>query len=402
MGKLRELEVSAWFKTGKRIAGRSDGNGLTFTLSPKGSASWVLRYRFAGRMRELTLGRYPERNLEAARKLALKERARIADGVDPLALRRKEKLALSRAKSFQELAADYMLRAAPDLAQTSQDEARRYLKKDLLPHLGSLRIEEVTGAEIVHMVEQVAKRSAASARRAFQIMSIIYAHGVAKHLAKSNPCAGLKLRAILGKNKPVREKVSLTAEELGAFLRALPACGLRIELALRIILATGTRKGELLSARKTDVDLEKALWTIRSENSKNGKEFVVPLAPAVVEWFRKLIAMAGSSQWVLPGRDPRIGANRATLNAAMSRLRLSQQFGPHTLRRTMRSHLSALGVDVIVAEKCLNHTLGGLIDVYDRGDYLEQRREALEPWASFLDHCEQGRPWNVAPLRAVA
>jgi hypothetical protein len=66
MGKLRELEVSAWFKTGKRIAGRSDGNGLTFTLSPKGSASWVLRYRFAGRMRELTLGRYPERNPDAS------------------------------------------------------------------------------------------------------------------------------------------------------------------------------------------------------------------------------------------------------------------------------------------------------------------------------------------------
>ena len=74
----------------------------------------------------------------------------------------------------------------------------------------------------------------------------------------------------------------------------------------------------------------------------------------------------------------------------------------HDLRRTARSHLGALGIDVIVAEKCLNHTLGGLVDVYDRGNYLPQRRKALELWTSFLVCCEEGRPWKVEPLRVVA
>ncbi len=64
----------------------------------------------------------------------------------------------------------------------------------------------------------------------------------------------------------------------------------------------------------------------------------------------------------------------------------------HDLRRTARSHLGALGVDVIIAEKCLNHTLGGLIDVYDRGDYLPERRKALELCASFLLACDLGKP----------
>src|SRR5262249_43190669 len=196
--------------------------------------------------------RYPEHNLEDARRLARRERVHLDEGLDPQAERRKRRLALSRAKTFEELAADYMVRAAPDLADTTRAEARRYLKRDILPQLGHLRIDEVTGAEIVHLVEYVAKRSVTSARRAFQITSVIFSHGVAKHLGKSNPCSGLRLKAILGKSKPVREKISLTPEELGAFLRALPACGLRIELALRILLATGARKGELLSARRTD------------------------------------------------------------------------------------------------------------------------------------------------------
>jgi hypothetical protein len=139
MGKLREADVGAWFMAGKPIAGRSYGNGLTFTLSSKGLACWVLRCRFGGRMRELTLARYPERNLEAARKLARKERVLINQGLDPQAKRRKEKLALSRAKSFEALSADYMLRATPDLAETTRDEARRYLRNAEIIYRGGAK-----------------------------------------------------------------------------------------------------------------------------------------------------------------------------------------------------------------------------------------------------------------------
>ncbi len=167
-------------------------------------------------------------------------------------------------------------------------------------------------------------------------------------------------------------------------------------------MATGARKGELLNARKTDVDLDGGTWTIPADHAKNGRAFVIPLAPQVVEHLRKLVALAGSSQWLIPGQDPREPASRELLNRAINALALDRKVAPHDLRRTMRSHLGALGVDVIVAEKSLNHAVGGLIDIYDRGDYLPQRRKALELWASFLACCEEGRPWNIEPLRAVA
>jgi integrase len=346
MGKLTQAKVDTWLKAGKPIPGRSDGSGLTFALSSKGTAAWTLRYRFAGRMRELTLSN--DANLQDARKAARAQRVLIDQGVDPQAERRKAKLALCQAKTFEELSADYMGRAAPDLGDATRDHTRQYLDRDILPRIGSLRIEEVTGAEIVHMVEQVAKRSDSAARRVFQITQVIFAHGIAKHLAKLNPCGGLRLKAIIGKARPVREKVSLSAEELGPFQRALPACGLRIGLALRVLLATGARKGELLNARKVDVDLDGATWTVPADHAKNGQEFVIPLAPQVLEQFRKLVALAGSSEWLVPGQDSRQPASREMLNRAINALGLDRKVSPHDLRRTMRSHLGALGVDVIV------------------------------------------------------
>ena len=80
-----------------------------------------------------------------------------------------------------------------------------------------------------------------------------------------------------------------------------------------------------------------------------------------------------------------------------------RRFTPHDLRSTARSHLAELGVSVLVAERCLNHTLGGLVAVYDQHDYLAERRAALETWAAFVLACEAGEPWrqgNVIPIRS--
>jgi integrase len=92
----------------------------------------------------------------------------------------------------------------------------------------------------------------------------------------------------------------------------------------------------------------------------------------------------------------------STLNAGLARLDGFRPFTVHDLRRTARTHLGKLGTDIIVAEKILNHTLGGLVQIYDRGDYLKERLQALELWTEFLAACEDGRSWNVEPLRQVA
>jgi integrase len=345
--------------------------------------------------------------LTEARKRAAAERVRVDQGVHIAEEKRKVKLDTASAGTFRGLANDYMARSATELSDSTKRETQRYLTKDILPRLGSLTARNVSGSDVVTMVERIATRSESVARRAFEIVSVVFSHGVAKHLVKDNPCAGLRLSAILGKRKVRRPRIKLTDEELRAALAGLPSLGRVNELAIKVLLATGVRKSELLQAQWKQLDLDGSKWTIPDVNSKTKKGFVIPLAPTVVEWFRELRKLAGSrTEWVLPGQSGPGRRNshmsRTTLNAALKRFDCdARAFSPHDLRSTARSHLAALGVDIIVAERCLNHSLGGLVAVYDQHDYMTERRSALELWANYLSQAETPKPWNVTALRAA-
>jgi len=403
MGKLTEAKITTW-KAAAAPINKSDGDGLTFTLSTAGTASWVLRYRVAKRQAELTLGNHPDMSLDAARKAARAARVKVDQGVDVAAEKRQTKAEAARAGTFRKLADDYLEKAGPALAPRSRAEIRRYLDKDILPRIGHLPAGSITGSDIVDVVERIAKRSDSVARHAFEILSVMFAHGVAKHFVLGNPCAGLKLTAILGQRPVRRERIMLTADELRRVMQALPKLGPVNEHAIKILLATCVRKSELLRAKWDHIDFEGAVWTVPDENSKTGKGFAIPLAPQVLAWFLVLHSAAGRSPWVLSGQQRHM--SRTTLNVALDRLKADgvREFSPHDLRSTARSHLTAqhIGVSMVVAERCLNHSLGGLVAVYDQHDYLAERRHALELWANFLAECEADRASNVTAIRRAA
>jgi integrase len=400
---LKDLNLRTWIKSGKPIA-KSDGGGLTFTLSVTGHATFVLRYRHQGKQREITLGAYPDLTLEAARAKASELRRQVNEGFHVAQEKQRKKLLDARATTFKDLAEDYMIRVAPALRESTREETRRYLDKDILPRLGALNLPDLNPSDVVKMTEDIAARSRTVARRAYEIVSTICTHGVSKHLLQQHPCAHLKVSSIIG-TQSRRDRIKLTRAELRAMLAALPTLGRSNELAVKIILATCVRKSELIKAQWPHLDLEHALWHIPAENSKTGKPFVIPLPALVLEWFEELKTLAGNSEWVLPAR--RRGAvsksgpiSVVTLNACLSRLDCdTRDFSPHDLRSTARSYLSELGVDVIVAERCLNHALGGLVAVYDQHDYLEERRNALNLWAAFIDQAERAEDWNVIPMK---
>lgn len=404
MGVLNEARLRAWYRAGQALKGKSDGEGLTFTLSKAGTATWVFRYRFAQRQRELTLGNYPDMALAAARIAARAARVKVDQGIDVASEKRTTKQDAARAGSFRQLAADYLERSAGALAEGTRDEWRRYLSKDIVPRIGHLAAAEVTGSDIVTLIERIAERSDSVARKSFSLVTVIFAHGVAKHFVKNNPCAGLKLSAILGQPPSKRSRVMLTEEELRRVLAQLPEIGRKNELALKILLATCVRKSELLRARRSEVDLSAGEWKVPDENSKEGRGFVVPLAPTVIQWFREMYALDRGSEWAVAGIRKGQHMARTTLNVAINRLEGLRHFSPHDLRSTARSYLTSqqIGVSLVVAERCLNHSLGGLVAIYDQHDYLAERRCALELWASFLATAEAGIPNNVSAIRRVA
>lgn len=410
MGKIKDVQIRNWIKAGEPVA-KADGDGLTFTLSAKGTAAWVLRYYVGGKRKEMTLGRYPDIPLAKAREKALEARAKIQGGVDVGREKRRTKQDEARAWTVRKLADDYLAKAAERLAEGTIAQRRQQLRDHLSPIIGHLAAKDVTPADIVDIAERAAGKSLHVARLVLITMRELFSHGVARHVVSANPCTHVKAKAVIGPRPVNRTRIMLTEPELRAMLPALPMIGRQNELAIKILLATCARIGELTRAEWEHVDFERREWTIPPEHSKNGKRFVIPLADAVVGWFADLHAVAFGSRYVLPVRSRRNEGDypmeATTLNAAINRLckdlgEKCRRFTPHDLRSTARSHLAAMGVDIIVAERCLNHSLGGLVAVYDQHDYMAERRKALEEWARFILACEAGKVWNVVPLRQAA
>ncbi|MDZ5457899.1 tyrosine-type recombinase/integrase [Azohydromonas lata] len=419
INRLNDKQIRAWMKAGAPVA-KADGGGLTFTLSAAGTAAWVLRYRHGGRARELTLGQYPDLTIQAARQRASKARAEIQRGTDVAREHQRAKAEAVAAKSFRELANDYMAKAFPKLADTTAKQRRQHIEGVIFPRLGAMAARDVTTADVVALLESVGKKKTANvAELVFTALSEIFRHGLARHAVTVNPCAGVSVAAICGRAEPRRKRLKLTEEELRELLPALPRIGPENTLTVKLLLLTCVRIGELARAEWQHVDFERAEWFVPEANSKTGRGFTVPLVPAAVALFKELRPLASGSRFVLPARQERrvrnhagadVPFNQRALNAMLHKLcddlgSKVRRFTPHDLRSTARSHLAALGASIIVAERCLNHSLGGLVSVYDQHDYLTERRAALETWAAFLQACESGVPWlresNVVQLRAA-
>ena len=411
MGTIRDVQLRNWVTAGKPVA-KSDGDGLTFTLSATGTASWVLRYRMSGKQRELTLGRYPDLSIAAARKLAAERRVEVQQGVDVARKKQKTKLESARAWTFKRLADDYLTRASERLSPLTIESRRQQLRDYVFGQIGHLSAVDVSPSDIVNIVERTGEKSLHVARLVLIAIREVFAHSVARHVVEGNPCAHIKAKAIIGAPPERRTRIMLTDAELIAMLAKLPEIGRQNELASKVLLATCTRIRELTQAEWKHVDFERKEWTIPPEHSKNKKRFVIPLTDQAAGWFMELHGLAFNSRYVLPVRQRHRGREgdgtmeATSLNAALDRLhdKLGEhcrRFTPHDLRSTARSHLGALGVDVLIAERCLNHSLGGLVAVYDQHDYLQERRKALDLWSARVGALERGEAVNVLPFKRV-
>jgi len=203
----------------------------------------------------------------------------------------------------------------------------------------------------------------------------------------------------------------LNDDEIKALLTALGKANRTVEFVTRILLSTAVRIQALMLAEWAHVDFEKKTWLIPpGDGRKSIREFVVPLTEQVIGYFQELKKIAGRSDYVVPvikkRKEGDYPMQPGSVNHALERVCADlgdkiRAFSPHDLRSTARSHLGALGVPVAIAERCLNHTLGGLIAVYDQHDYLVERRKALEQWSTKLDILEKIHN-NVVMLNQVA
>jgi integrase len=322
------------------------------------------------------------------------------------------------------------------------EAVRDVLDRDLLPALGDRPLKAVTTVECRDVIKSVVKRKApVHAGKVLAILKQLFSYAQGSGLTDRDPAAPLKARH-LGVENNASERW-LTDEEIALFWKALDVDAPLIEVsrrdartgkvqtyqqhiggltagtraALRLLLITGARTGELLLAKWEHVDLKAATWTIPVENqkltkkqAKQAKPFVIPLPPLAVDLFKTLKKEAKKSPWVMASEDSEEGHyTDKALGRAMRRLLSGKpplltlpggSASPHDLRRTMRTHLGKLRIAPHITERCLNHRLGRLIQIYDQGDYLEERREALDLWAAYVERLVDPSKSTIAILPA--
>jgi integrase len=435
------------YRPGKEVEEFADpkARGLVLRIHPSGVKSFRWRIRTPGLKRVVTIGPWAfhetpahvtlaqartwlER-LQAARRAGEAELARVEAQL-------KEELAPRAAVpdvvgcTVEEVAKRFL--ALLDTKRKRPEEARYVVEKDILPIIGHLGLRGLKKSDCRVVVERVVKRGApVHAGKVLGLLKQLLSFASNVEDEFINPIADLKAEN-LGVENNIRDRW-LTEKELPVLLQALEMSEaprdvrlpeLRTRVALRLLLLTAVRSAELRLARWEEVDLEGGLWTVPVTNqkltlkqAKQAKPFVIPLSPTALELFGALRAMVEAetregekpSPWVLAsGRADEGCYTDKALGKAMRRfwrshpeLKMLPEASPHDLRRTARTWLGRLGVAPHIAERCLNHSVGRIAKIYDQGDYLEERRAALEKWDAFLLRLVQPEATNVIPMQAA-
>jgi len=418
MGKLSDMQIREWMKRGERFSAKADGEGLYISFRPTDTVPrWLFRYRFGGMARALDFGTYASSSLADARRTAKEMKARVHLGHDP-AEEKQERKRVAVAK-IEAKRAEISMGELADAYFTDQilgrwkhpNIVRSRIDNDIKPNIGKLAIAEVKPNHIDAMLKAIVKRGAPTmANDVLRWTKRMFDYAIKRELATVNPAAAFDL-SDAGGTEESRDRW-LTRDELKGLFEAMRTArgwNQQNTLTIKLLLLLAVRKSELIGAPVSEFDLDAAIWHLPAERTKTGAAIDIPLPPAAVLAIRELIQLGGGSAWLLPARKmqsrmiPHIDTNTivAALNKSIKPIMADvPNFTVHDFRRTARTHLEALGIDWRVAERCLNHKIKGVEGIYNRHDFLNERREGLNKWAELLDQLERREDSdNVVPIK---
>jgi integrase len=366
--------------------------GLYLIQQPSGARSWAVRYRHQGVPRKHTLGSYPAIDLKAARALASKALRAVAEGRDPG--RDKILARAAKADSVDRIVEEFLERHVrrSNRPRTGQ-ETERLLRQHVLPRWRGRMVHEVTRRDVLDVLDRVVDGGAPiAANRVLAAVRKLFNWCVARDILAASPCAGVK--------PPTAERARdrfLSDDELRLVWQAADKLGGTFGPLVKLLALTGQRRDEVARMRWEEVDIENRLWTLPAERTKNNNPHEVPLSSAALAVLKNVPHVA-ASPFVFTtngGASPASGYSKnkrrldALLPADMPSWRL------HDLRRTAASGMARCGTNLPVIEKVLNHASGsfaGIVAVYQRHSFADEKRTALEAWGNFVAALVEGKP----------
>lgn len=366
-------------------AGRyADGNGLHLVVDPSGAKRWLLRIVVQGKRRDIGLGGVALVSLGEAREKALAYRKQAREGGDPLAERRKPKVAVP---TFAEAAEQ--VHTGHKAGWKNQKHAAQWLstlRTYAFPHLGTRRVDQIDTPDVLRVLSPIWLTKPETARRVRQrIGSVLDWAKAAGHRSGDNPIEGVE-RGLPKQNERDEHHAALPYAEVPAFVARLrvPGQGELARLAFEFLILTAARTGEVLGAEWREVNEAEALWTVPAARMKAGREHRVPLSQRALTILARAKTLAPESTLLFPGR--KTGKPMSNMVFLMALRRMEVPITAHGFRSSFRDWASeATNLAREVAEMALAHTIENKVEAaYRRGDLLEKRRDMMEQWAGFV------------------
>ena len=372
----------------------ADRDGLYVSVSVAGTVTFRYDYRINGRRETLTIGKYGSDgiNLAEARERLMIARKQVSEGISPATEKRVERNKIRNADRFCVFAEKYL--ADVQLADSTKALRVATYERDIKDTFGNRLMTEITADEIRSHCEKIKERGAPStAIFVRDLIANVYRYAIQRGHKFANPADEIANSSIATFKK--RERV-LTPREIKIFFNTLEETqsDFALKKAVKFILLTMVRKGELVNATWDEVDFKNKVWTIPAERMKAKRAHNVYLSEQALDLIVAFQIYSEGSPYLLPGR---VNRGQPIANSSLNRViancikyinrnePLIDDFTVHDLRRTGSTLLHEMGFNSDWIEKSLAHEQQGVRAVYNKAEYAEQRKEMMQRWADQVD-----------------
>ena len=388
----RQIKAAKPSDTGKK-AKLFDGGGLYLEVTPAGGKVFRLKYRFAGKEKTLTIGKYPAFSLVEARQAAENARRLLVSGQDPSEAKQQEKRERQAAalNTFEAIARRWH---SDNLIRWKENHAARvlrYFETDVFPVIGEMPIQEIRVSDIKTVLDGVMTRGVNNtAEKIREWTGSIFDYAVMLEVVETNPAYSLR-KYIPAKQTDHRP--ALPREELTEFFRRLILAEIEPQnrIALILNMLTFLRSTELRGGQWNEIDFDAAIWTVPAQRMKHEKTapkppHAVPLADWTLELLAELKEITGNTPFLFPSRTKTDGfISDATISRIIERMGYKGRVTPHGFRSLASSVVNEQGFNPDAIERQLAHIENNKIRAaYNRADYLNERKEFMQWYSDFL------------------
>lgn len=378
-------------------------SGLYFVVQISGVTSWALRYRHRGKTKKLTLGRYPQMGLADARKAATTAIEAVEHGKDPSAEKAATKAGRLEAQLSERDKVKTLVEQFTRL-HLSKLKTGHHVHRELDRHVvaawGEREIQDITKRDVIDLLDGIADSGRmVTANRVRAYAGKFFNWCVERDILPISPVMGVK-RVVKEKS---RDRV-LTDDEIRWFWQACDKAGQPWGPFGKMLLLTGQRVGEVVNM--TDGEITDDLWHLAADRTKNGRAHTVPLSDAAREVLGSVERIGDMGLFFTTnGTTALQGYFKGRVKIAEHMEQIASEAIPHwtwhDLRRTAATGMARIGTAVRVTEAVLNHasgTGGGIVAVYQRHDYADEKRAALGAWARMVADLVEGTADNVVRI----